>query len=499
MRNAVIAGGGVAGLATALALSATGCRVVILERSARPPQWSVGESAGRWVRPTVPQASHSHTLTSLGVTLLRARAPQVLSAARATGAKELDLTLAVPPGATDRDREPGDDDLVALACRRTSFELVLYRAVRDLPGVLIQHDTTVRGVELDPAGRRVRAVVTDRGERVPADLVVDATGHRAMARTWLSRAGVPVGDDVTSPSGLAGYSRFYRLTGDGGYPGPVNRGNAAGDIWDHYAGVLHPADNDTFSIALATLPGDHALAGLRTRAGFTALARATPGLGPWLEPGVSEPISPVFAITSPPNALRWAATQCRVAGLFTVGDAACVTNPLFGRGMSLALAHAFLLADELARHPAVGPAQSRAVARAAEALHRPWYDHAAAADRDRITRWRAAVQGTPAPSATPVPSAAPASSAGPAAAPRSADPDRPPTSAEIAAAARSDGVVWRGLTRMLMSLTTPAELLGDEKFVTRVRQAPAPSAPGRTAPSRDELVALVAAAERSRP
>ncbi|MCX4824953.1 hypothetical protein OG883_34875 [Streptomyces sp. NBC_01142] len=476
MPTAVIVGGSVAGLASALALSGIGYRVLVLERAAPPPQWSVAEAAGRWRRPTVPQGIHSHTLTSLGVRVLRERAPQVLAGARAAGAPTLDLTGTVPAGATDGAREPGDEELVALGCRRSSLELILYRAVCALPGVTVRHDSAVGGLELDPGQHRVRAVVTAAGTRVPADVVVDATGRQALSRTWLRIAGVPVADDRTSPSGLSGYTRFYRLIA-AELPGPLGRGNAAGDIWDHYAGVLHPGDNDTFSIALATLPGDRSMAGLRSRAGFTAVARATPGLGPWLEDGVSEPISPVHAITSPPNTLRGTATshQRPVAGLFPVGDAACVTNPLFGRGMSLALDHAFRLADVLAVHQDIDTTQRRAVARMTQELFLPWYEQSTAADRVRVARWRAAVNGTPLP---PVPDAG----------------SGLPTAEEVASAARVDGVVWRGLTRMLMTLATPAEVFGDDKFVARVRQAGGPAA-RREGPTRGHLLRLLAEAQ----
>ncbi|BFV55544.1 hypothetical protein KCMC57_up06480 [Kitasatospora sp. CMC57] len=471
MPTVVIAGAGVAGLASALALHGTGHRVLLLERGDAPP-----EAPGQ-ERPTVPQAVHSHTLTSLGVRVLRDRAPRVLDALLDAGARLLDLTAALPAAATDSGPEPGDRELVALGCRRSVLELVLYRAVRALPRVSVRHRSTVERLELDERSR-VRAVLTSTGERLAADLVVDATGRRAAHRAWLTEARITTPEDRTAPSGLTGYTRFYRLLGEAP-PGPPNRGNAAGGIWDHYAGVLHPADAGTFSVALATLPGDHELAGLRTEAGFTAAAVATPELDRWLAPGVSVPISPVHAITVPPNALRSVALSSPVDGLYPVGDAACITNPLFGRGMSLALAHAFRLADLLAARPGPGATSAAGAAdpltaaagRLVAEVYLPWYEQSAAADQARIDRWRAARDGVvpPAPSGTGL---------GP---------------AEIAAAAATDGRVWRGLTRMLMTLATPAEVLGDEKFLARVRQASPGEAPQQP-PTRAELVHLVGAA-----
>ncbi len=479
MPTAVIAGGSVAGLASALALSGIGYRVLVLERAPKPPQPSTVEATSWWQRPTVPQGRQSHTLTSLGVRVLRERAPQVLAGAGAAGAPTLDLTQALSAEAGGGAREPGDSELVALGCRRSTLELLLHRTVSDLADVTVRHDTTVASLELDAVHRRVKAVVTGTGERIRADIVVDATGYRALSRRWLRDAGVPLAADRTSPSGLVGHTRFYRLKSRT-LPGPLNRGHGVGDVFGHYAGVLHPGDNGTFAIALGSLPGDRALLGLRSGPGFTAAARATPGLALWLEDGVSSAISPVRVISSPPNTLSGAAgpEQCPVPGLFQVGDAACITNPLFGRGMSLALDHAFRLADLLAEQPDIDIAQRRAVARMTHELFLPWYEQSAGSDRLRIARWRAAIEG----SAPAVP----------------APQGELPTTEEIVNAARSDGTVWRGLTRMLMTLSTPAELFADDKFLARVRQAPSAGPAPSPQLSREELVRRVSAAEGTR-
>jgi 2-polyprenyl-6-methoxyphenol hydroxylase-like FAD-dependent oxidoreductase len=451
MTTVVVAGASIAGLAAALAFSRSGHDILLLERSAVPPEGPVAEAAGYWHRPTVPQARHSHTVTSLGVRVLREHAPQVLDSLLSVGATLCDLTKAMPPGTAGR--EPGDDDLVALGCRRTTFELALYRYVRALPRVRIRHVTAVRGLLLDQTRSTVRGVVTQDGDAIPGDLVVDATGRRARAADWLAAAGRPVVNDVVSPSGLVGFSRFYRLHGHE-LPGVLNRGNAAGGILDRYAAVLHPGDARTFAIAIGVLPSDRELAGrLRHPAAFTALARATPGLDRWLTAGVSEPISAVRVINSPPNALRGAAVHGGVAGLLPVGDAACVTNPLFGRGISLALAHAFELAELLAARPVVDHAQATAAVELAERFFRPWYEHAANADAERIGRWHAAARSIR-------------------------------TQQVSAAAASGDGPAWRQLTRMLMCLATPAELSADTRFVPRGVPAADDHPPTRSALSR---------------
>lgn len=456
--DVVVAGGSIAGLAAALAFAGHGRRVVVLERGAPPPDGPPGTAGQAWHRPTVPSFPHAHTLTSLGVAVLLDRAPEVVAAALDAGAVMIDLTRAKPPEPVGV--QPGDVDLLALACRRPTLETVLYRIVRDLPGVEIRHNTRVTGLVLNRG--RVTGVVTDRG-RLAADLVLDASGRRALGRPWLAEHGITMRPDQSTPSNMRGFCRFYRLLGKGA---PLNRGNAAGVLGDHYAGVLHPGDNRTFSVALATLAEDQTMRVLREPAAFTAAALATPGLADWLAPGMSEPVTRVRAITCPPNALRTLAVAAPVAGLVPVGDAAAITNPLYGRGVSLALAHAFRLAD-------LFEGDNDATNQLAAELLTPWFRLAGADDEERIAHWRSAMHGW-APPPSP----------------------RRLTTRALARVAGRDAVAWRALSRVLMGLSHPDSVFGDAALADRVRRLSADRAPRQPGPSRVGLLAAVARGTR---
>jgi 2-polyprenyl-6-methoxyphenol hydroxylase-like FAD-dependent oxidoreductase len=468
MPTTIVAGGSIAGLGTALALGTAGYRVVVLESDPAPPEGDLVQAAQAWHRPSAPQASHSHNLTGLGMRILSAHAPQVMAAVLAAGAELLDLTTAMPPGASHRHRRAGDEELVALGCRRTTLELALHRTARNVPGVDIRHCTAVRGLLLDDRRSRATGVVTDDGRSLTADAVIDATGRRCASKTWLRAAGVPTAEDRLHPSGLAVYTRFYRCPRSGGRPGPLNRGNAAGGVWDHYAGFVHLGDDATHSVVLTVLPGDPVVRALRHTAVFTAAARATPWLAAWADAG--EPLTPVLALNCPPTVLRSAATggPGTIAGLYLVGDAACVTNPLFGRGMSLALAHAFTLGGLLAETSPDDPGLTPAAARRTLRLMKPWYEHSVRADDERSAHWRRSVAAGPAPH-------------GPA---RQLVPAR-------ASTAQRDGLVWRDLMRMLMTLAPYEE---DPTGLWWHSRAHIPGTQEPPAPTRHGFVRLLTAA-----
>jgi 2-polyprenyl-6-methoxyphenol hydroxylase-like FAD-dependent oxidoreductase len=456
----VVAGAGVAGLATALAMAGQGRQVLVLDRAAPPPEGPAGEVAGTWDRPTVPQAQQAHTLTSLGVSVLRDRAPEVYAAVLAAGAAPIDVVSTLP--AHLGGRVDGDDDLVVLACRRTVLELVLYRAVRALPGVEIRHGVRVCGLTT-LAGRRVAGVVTDRGERIPADVVVDATGRRAEARSWLTAAGRALDGDQVSATSTRAYSRMYRKRAGSA---PRYRGNVAAIIGEHYSGILNPCDGDVFAVSLGLPTDDRALRVVRHPAAFHTAAAMTPNLAEWLADD-PVPVSGVYAMTNPPNVLGALATAWPqpLLGLFPVGDAACVTDPMFGRGMSLAFAHAFQLADVLSAHPEVCETQSKEAVRVATDLFTPWYQQACLDTAVRVAGWRSGE--------------------------RPADRGRHLSVRTVAASARHDATIWRGLVRVLLGLRTPAEMFTPD-FAERVRAtAPPPSPPG--GPTRAELLAAITA------
>jgi 2-polyprenyl-6-methoxyphenol hydroxylase-like FAD-dependent oxidoreductase len=386
-QHIAIAGAGIAGLAAALALARTGHRVTLLERDATPLPASPVEAFARWERRGAPQVRHSHAFLARLRNLLRDRAPDVLAALLAAGAEELPLANLLRPGIDDPSPRPGDEDLTLLACRRITFEWVLHRLVEREPNVALRDGCTVRGllVRGEQAGKpRVAGVHLHGGhgeEILPADWVVDASGRRSALASWLAAAGLPALEEVSEPCGVYYCSRFYRLRD--GVPPPERETTIGADLGYLKYAIFH-GDGRIYSITFAAAPEDKPLRALLREGPFEAAARQFPVIARWIDPSIAEPITTVYGMDGLRNTRRSLATggDPRVAGLVQLGDAAIHTNPLYGRGCTFALVHAYLLADALAAHPGDALGAARALEAATEREIVPWYALAVAQDRD---------------------------------------------------------------------------------------------------------------------
>src|SRR4051794_13680655 len=190
--KAVVIGAGVGGLGAALALSRAGHEVTLVERDHTPLPHDPDE-AFEWDRRGAPQVRHSHAMLARLRNLLRDRYPDVLEALFAAGVTEWPLTDRLPDTIDDPTPKPGDEDLVMLACRRTTFEWVLRRGVLATPGVSLLDGVSVQG--LIGGDAHVRGVRTDDGS-LEADMVVAANGRRGDVPAWLAEVGATCAETV---------------------------------------------------------------------------------------------------------------------------------------------------------------------------------------------------------------------------------------------------------------------------------------------------------------
>jgi 2-polyprenyl-6-methoxyphenol hydroxylase-like FAD-dependent oxidoreductase len=230
--NVVVVGGGVAGLAAALSLARQGRSVTVLERDATPLPADPEEAFG-WDRRGAPQVRHSHAFLARLHSLLRDHYPDVLDALLAAGATEQRFGQHLPPTMVGFELEPGDEDLVMLCCRRTTFEWVLRRAVLAEGRVDLRTGAAVQGLVsagAAVAGRpvHVTGVRLDSSDELPAALTVVATGRRSALPAWLSELGAPAMPEEADDTGIVYLSRFYRL--HEAAPPPAQSAAVGGDL-----------------------------------------------------------------------------------------------------------------------------------------------------------------------------------------------------------------------------------------------------------------------------
>ncbi|HEY7260768.1 MAG TPA: hypothetical protein VH589_04695 [Trebonia sp.] len=478
----VIAGGGATGCFATLLLARAGHEVLVLERDRLDPAGVDVFRAG------APQLVHPHIVMPYCRELLARRLPDVYADLLRAGVVEAPLSTQMPQSLPDTDPRPGDERLVQLMTRRSTFDLVLGQAARAEPRVTLRTGVTVTGLLAEPGGQhgkppRVTGVRTGHGA-VGADVTIDATGRRSAIDGWL-RELRSLGARETSlqqaECGLAYYSRHYRIRPGALPPGALPPGSQhqrkVATLDEFLAGVW-PADNGTVQVAIAPLAADRRFSAVRDAGVFTAVLRLVPSLAPWL--GVLDPTTGIFVMGGLHNTLRRLVTGgVPVAtGLHAIGDTVCTTNPTLARGLALAMTGAADLAAVLGEHGRDPMAQALALDELVTAHIEPYYAEQASVDGARLAQLRHSVFGDPVPER----------------------PDGEGAGADrigyhqVRAAAAFDPVVFRAFWRVQGMIATPGEVYTDPEVVARTREilrnigASAPA----DQPSREQLSAALA-------
>jgi hypothetical protein len=272
---------------------------------------------------------------------------------------------------------------------------------------------------------------------------VAANGRRGDVPAWLAGVGVDCPETVED-TGIIYLSRFYRLRDGADVPEQI--GPIGGDLgYLKYATFI--GDNRTFSVTFATPVDDGELrARLLDPDTFERAGLVLPATQPWVDPERSEPITPVHVMAKLLNRIRVFVDETRaptVLGFHAVGDAHTCTNPLYGRGCSLAMVHATLLADALEAHPDDPYLRAILFEATTVAAIEPWYHASVMADRDN--------RGEPVADES--------------------DPRhffRSVLRDGLAPAMRTDQRVFRAFLRTFNLLTTPDALMRDGDLITRV-------------------------------
>lgn len=361
-RHAVVLGGSMAGLLAARVLLDRYERVTLVERDRFP---EVGEN-----RKGVPQGRHSHGLLAAGSAIIEKLFP---------GAREGLVALGATSGDLGRDGrfvvggmrlcgvEMGE---VSISVSRPLLEGYVRRRLLALPGLEVLDSCDALGIELEAgrakAVRLLRRADGSAEERIPADLIVDATGRGSRAPTWLRAAGYEAPEDERVEVGV-GYTTVICRRKEEHLDGqrvvvigaaPPNR----------RCGVAVALEGDRWMVTLVGYLGDHAPT---THDGLLDFARTLPAQDLYELLSCTEILGePVTARFPHSQRRRYESLARFPEGFIVLGDALCSFNPIFGQGMSVAALEAEAL-GALLRGGADG-AWRRFYPAAARIVDAPW-------------------------------------------------------------------------------------------------------------------------------
>jgi 2-polyprenyl-6-methoxyphenol hydroxylase-like FAD-dependent oxidoreductase len=398
--NVVVVGSGICGMSTALALAKRGHRVTVFERDPAPPEGNADDAFFRWQRLGAAQFRHPHAFLGVMCNLLRDNYPELLEQFYAAGARRVGFEDMLPPGLkATYQPAPGDERLWVMLCRRATMETVIRRYVETLPNVTIRNRVHVVGLLTEERDGvlvangveiRDRDESADAAERVPADLVIDASGRGTRFPAMIRALGREIREE-TEDAEIIYYTRHYRLKPGETEP-PRGDNRSAGDLGYLKYGVF-PGDNGHFAIILCVPDCEPALKdAVRDPEIFDSICRSIPGVEPWI--ARSEATTESFGFGDIKAVWRYYVNDGRplVENFFAVGDATLRTNPLYGRGCSTGIMHAHILADVL---ETTADPQSRAIQFEArtQAELRPIYDASLTEDRNGTKRALATMAG----------------------------------------------------------------------------------------------------------
>jgi 2-polyprenyl-6-methoxyphenol hydroxylase-like FAD-dependent oxidoreductase len=292
MAAVVVTGGGLIGLSTAMLLAKDGHQVTVLERDPNPPPGTPAEAWELWERRGVNQFRLLHMFLPRFRQIAAAELPEVITGLVQAGALRLNSLADAPVEMTGGVR-PGDEELEAVTARRPVAESVVAAVAAATPGVTVRRGVGIRGLltgsETAPGVPHVVGVVTESGEEIRGDLVIDASGRRSSLPSSLVDVGARAPIDEIDDFGFRYFGRHFRSS-DGSTP------VAFGPLLQHYESLsvlTLPADNGTWGIGLITSAKDSALRSLKDEHAWTTAVKSYPLIAHWLD---GEPIDEEIAV-----------------------------------------------------------------------------------------------------------------------------------------------------------------------------------------------------------
>lgn len=342
----MVIGSGMSGLLSARVLSDHFDTVTVLDRDRLPE--------GPESRKGVPQGRHLHSLAVRGSELLEDFFPGLdreLADAGCPGVDQAwDTVTDVPAGRLPRFRS----GIVMRAVSRDLLEWRIRRRLSGNPSIRFVPNREATGLLYNKFSGQVTGISSrarGEGEKedFAADLIVDASGQISKTPRWLADLGLEAPRETVVDAGLGYATRWYRIPE--GFDGDW-KSLAVLPGWPEKprGGSLRQVEGDRWTVVLIGI-GEEDQPPTDAEA-FADFARSLPS--PIIADAVenAEPISPVYGYRRTANRRRHYGKLDNMPGnLLITGDAACVMNPSYGQGMTLAALSAKALEKSLRKKP----------------------------------------------------------------------------------------------------------------------------------------------------
>ncbi len=390
-----IVGAGICGLGASLALVRKGYQVTLFERDDPPPPGGGDAAFFDWDRKGAGQFRHPHAFLGLMCNLLQDNYPDLLDDFISAGALRVEFEQMIPPDLRSKySPAPGDERLWILMCRRATMETVLRRYVERQQNIDIINGTTVTGFVVDRQNSDLNVTGLQLGDtQFFADIVIDASGRTTKFPGWFKALGHEIEEEKDSAE-IVYFTRHYKLKPGVEEPSADGPERPAGDLGYLKYGLFKCEDGN-FSIIICVPVGETALRkAVNNATQFDEICLNIPGLQPWVREDVSLSTTDSFGFGDIHAVWRHYVQNEKPVALnfFAVGDASVRTNPLYGRGCSIGMQHAHLLADVIASESS--PMQ-RALTFDAQTIEkiRPIFEASLAEDKKAIKQAAATMAG----------------------------------------------------------------------------------------------------------